>query len=68
MELIFDMEGDGLYEQIHTIHCIVTKNIRNGSVLSWHEDPMLPREGTLDEGLAYMSKATRFAHLLRFLF
>jgi DNA polymerase-1 len=59
MELIFDLEGDGLYEQITRIHCIVTKDIRKGTVLSWHNDPRLPRDGTVDEGLGYMSKATR---------
>lgn len=59
MELIFDLEGDGLYEQITRIHCIVTKDIRKGTVLSWHDDPRFPRAGTVEECLEYMSKATR---------
>lgn len=59
MELIFDLEGDGLYESISRIHCIVTKEIRKGTVLSWHNDPTIPRAGSVDDGLAYMHKATR---------
>ena len=59
MELIFDLEGDGLYEQVTRVHCIATKDIRKGTTLSWHDDPRLPRAGTVAEGLVYMSTASR---------
>lgn len=59
MELIFDLEGDGLYEQITRVHCIVTKDVRRGTVLSWHDDPNIPKDGTVAQGLEYMSGADR---------
>ena len=59
MELIFDAEADNLYDGVTKVHCIATKDIRKGTALSWHDDPELPRAGTVADGLEYMSKATR---------
>ena len=59
MELIFDAEADNLYDGVTKVHCIATKDIRKGTTLSWHDDPRLPRAGTVADGLEYLSTATR---------
>lgn len=49
---VLDLESDGLLDTITKIHCLVTHG--KGETKKWHNSPLLPRNGTLQEGLVYL--------------
>ncbi len=68
VRLIGDYETDGLFpdqlrpgsadtRRITRVHCLVLQDIDTGEVGRYHEDPALPREGTLREGVAKLLAA-----------
>jgi len=50
MRLVFDLEGNGLLYDIHTIHCIVAKDLKTREVFKF-------RPHQIEEGLALLSSA-----------
>lgn len=63
-----DYEADGLFADtirpnarikrvVSRVHCLVLQDIDTGAVARYHEDPALPREGTLREGVALLLSA-----------
>lgn len=52
----FDVETDGLLPELTKVHCFVT-NDGGPEFLRFHDDPHLPREGTIADGLALLAEA-----------
>ncbi len=67
--LMYDLETDGLLEQVSKIHCMVTLDLDTGEARAYLSDPSLPLPetasrhpalkiaGTIEEGLAYLDTA-----------
>jgi len=55
VRLVFDIEGDGLLEDLTTIHCIVTEDLDSGEVCTFisHGEGL-----NLSQGLKHLSNAT----------
>jgi len=56
MALLFDIETDGLLDQLTTIHSIAIKNIQTGRVYSCHDHDPLGIAPTIADGLEYLAK------------
>jgi len=57
MELLFDIETDNLYEYVTKIHCIVTKDINNGSIKRFTSAEDI--HPTIEDGLSWLQGADR---------
>lgn len=58
--IVFDIETDGLDPTL--VHCICLAE-KEGAVETYHDDPKIPRTGTLDEGLLRLGGSeTKIAH------
>lgn len=55
-EVIFDLETDGLLEDVTKIHLIQLRE-REGPVRVYHDSPEFPRDGTVLDGLGILSSA-----------
>lgn len=54
MRLLYDLETNGLYDQVTTIHCLVTADLDTGEIRQFR-----PHE--IEEGLAFLDSATYLA-------
>lgn len=54
--ILYDLEGNGLLDTLHTLHCLCLAT-PDGPVRTYHDDPDLPRDGTLEEGFAILRAA-----------
>ncbi|WP_412057738.1 DNA polymerase [Bartonella sp. DGB2] len=52
MELIFDIETDGLLPKVSKIHCLVIKDLKTGQISSFTQE-------TMEQGIALLSQAER---------
>ena len=57
--LLFDLETDGLLDDVSMLHCICAVDVddRKARVLSYHDDPTLERDGDIKQGLALIRQA-----------
>lgn len=63
MDIVFDIEGNGLYQDINRVWCITTKNIASdaidSSVLSFSDETTKGVHGTIQDGLDMLYEADR---------
>lgn len=57
MRLCFDIETDNLLKEATVVHCIATENLDTGESRLFTAYPDLPRDGSLEDGLRYLSEA-----------
>jgi len=57
VRILFDLETDGLLDKLTRVHCGCLVRDESLTVERYHDDPALPRTGTLAEMLALMDKA-----------
>jgi hypothetical protein len=59
MSLVFDIEGDGLYEDITQIWCICTKEVESGKEAYFYETPVggVICSGDINAGVEYLLTA-----------
>ena len=58
--LVFDIEGSGLLDTIHTVHCIVTKDRASHVVRAYHNEPTFtPHDGSLEDGYTALEEASQ---------
>lgn len=57
--LAFDLESDGLLPELTTIHCIVTKDLTNGTIKRYVSDPTIVTvcDGSIDDAVHSLSNA-----------
>lgn len=59
--LIYDIETNGLLPELHTVHCIVTRDIDTGIVRCYYDVPLdcpeYPPAGTVREGVVALEMA-----------
>ena len=60
--ILYDIETNGLLDEVSTLHCIVTVDTDTEEYRVFHDSPQfLPCAGTLAEGVAYLGQADRTA-------
>lgn len=60
--LVFDIETDGLLDTVTKVHCINILDRETGEIERYHDDTsILPRRGSLDEGLVRLANAREIA-------
>lgn len=59
MTLVFDIEGDGLYEDITQIWCICTQEVETGELRRFYNTPLegISRSGDIGIGIRYLCTA-----------
>jgi DNA polymerase-1 len=57
VRLAADTETNGFLDVVTVIHCLVTKDIDAGTIFRFHNDPSLPRDGTVEDGLRQLEAA-----------
>lgn len=59
-ELLFDIESDGLLDEISKIHCIVLGSPDGDQWYAYHEDPSItPRHGSIQDALDLLQASPR---------
>jgi DNA polymerase I-like protein with 3'-5' exonuclease and polymerase domains len=57
MKIVFDIEADNLLPGLTEIFCICTEDVDSGEAHAFHDDPLIPRNGTVYQGIEYLKKA-----------
>jgi DNA polymerase-1 len=66
IRLNFDTETDGLLREATKLHCICLRHVGSRKVLSYHDDPDIPRDGSINDGLDLLALADELiAHNLK---
>lgn len=62
MKLLFDLESNGLLDQLDTIHCIVACDLETGTYYRFNDrGPDATKDGTIKDALAFLEKADLLA-------
>ena len=58
MRLLYDLETDGLLEEVTKIHCVVIRDLDSGNVECYHDNTGIhPRNGGVLDGLSVLAHA-----------
>lgn len=59
--LLFDLETNGLLKEVHTIHCMVVRDVESTQKEVYHDHPDIRRDGTVEDGIERLKQAKYLA-------